>query len=48
MAKPSKKRGQSGAYPGAVSWSGRRRQFQSQKGGRAIFNRSMISKRRKV
>lgn len=48
MSKPSKKRGQSGAPPGATSWNARRRQFQTQKGGRAVFNRSMILKRRKV
>jgi hypothetical protein len=48
MAKPSKKRGQSGAHPGEVSWNDRRRQFQTQKGGRAVFNRSMVTKRRKV
>jgi hypothetical protein len=48
MAKPSKKRGAGGARPGAISWNTRRQQFQTQKGGRAVFNRSMVSKRRKV
>lgn len=48
MAKPSKKRGRSGARPGAVTWNDRRRQFQRQGAGRVVFNRSMISKRRKV
>lgn len=48
MAKPSKKRGRSGIHPGGVSWNDRRRQFQTQKGGRAVFNRSMTMRRRKV
>ena len=48
MSKPSKKRGRPGTHPGGVTWNERRRQFQTQKGGRSAFNRSMISKRRKV
>lgn len=48
MAKPSKKQGRYASRPGAVTWNDRRRQFQAQKGGRSVFNRSMISKRRKV
>ena len=48
MSKPSKKRGRAGVRPGAVSWNARRRQFQTQKGGRAVFNRAMTMRRRKV
>ena len=48
MSKPSKKRGAGGTHPGGVTWRDRRQQFQTQKGGRSVFNRSMISKRRKV
>lgn len=48
MAKPSKKRGRFGAHPGEVTWNDRRRQYQGRGGGRVVFNRNMISKRRKV
>lgn len=48
MAKPSKKRGRFGTHPGAATWNDRRRQYQARGAGRVVFNRSMISKRRKV
>ena len=34
--------------PGALTWNDRRQQFQTQKGGRAQFNRAMVYRRRKI
>lgn len=34
--------------PGALTWNDRRRQFQTQKGGRPVFNRAMVYRRRKI
>jgi hypothetical protein len=31
-----------------MSWNDRRQQFQTQKGGRAQFNRAMVTRRRKI
>ena len=41
-------RGEVRKYPDGVGWNDRRQQFQTQKGGRAQFNRAMVYRRRKI
>ena len=41
-------RGELRKYPDGMSWNDRRQQFQTQKGGRAQFNRAMVTRRRKI
>ena len=41
-------RGEVQKYPDGMSWNDRRQQFQTQKGGRAQFNRAMVYRRRKI
>lgn len=41
-------RGEVRKYPDGMSWNDRRQQFQTQKGGRAQFNRAMVTRRRKI
>ncbi len=41
-------RGEARKYPDGMSWNDRRQQFQTQKGGRAQFNRAMVTRRRKI
>ena len=41
-------RGEVRKYPDGMSWNDRRQQVQTQKGGRAQFNRAMVYRRRKI
>ncbi len=43
-----RRRGEARNLPGALTWNDRRQQFQTQKGGRTVFNRAMVSRRRKI
>jgi hypothetical protein len=43
-----RRRGEARSHPGAMTWNDRRQQFQTQKGGRAQFNRAMTYRRRKI
>ena len=43
-----RRRGEARNLPGALTWNDRRQQFQTQKGGRAQFNRAMVYRRRKI
>ncbi len=43
-----RERGEVRRYPVAMTWNDRRQQFQTQKGGRAQFNRAMVYRRRKI
>lgn len=43
-----RRRGETRNIPGTMTWNDRRQQFQTQKGGRAQFNRAMVYRRRKI